>query len=108
MLNVQWSLNHKFLFTISLTPGEYQTTYMAGYKFNKEATSHMLDVTNWADKNTWVCKADTCNLVLPSRVKLVLHIRRSHTMTALEYFRKHKDSLITEVQHTCQVIRLQN
>ena len=24
-------------------------------------------------------------------------------MTALEYFRKHKDSLTTEVQHTCQV-----
>ena len=63
----------------------------------------MLDVTNWADKNTWQCMAENCNLILPSRVKLVLHIRRSHDMTALEYFRKHKDSLTTEVQHTCQV-----
>ena len=64
---------------------------------------HMLDVTNWADKNTWKCMADDCKLELPSRVKLVLHIRRSHDMTALEYFRKYKDSLITETQHTCQV-----
>ena len=63
----------------------------------------MLDVTNWADKNTWVCRAAGCGLVLPSRVKLVLHIRRSHALTALEYFREHKDSLTTDIQHTCQV-----
>ena len=85
------------------TASEYQLQHMAEYKFNQEATSHMLDVTNWADKNTWICQADACNLVLSSRVKLVLHIRRSHTMTALEYFRQHKDSLTTDVQHTCQV-----
>ena len=63
----------------------------------------MLDVTNWADKNTWVCRAAGCGLVLPSRVKLVLHMRRSHALTALEYFREHKDSLTTDIQHTCQV-----
>lgn len=72
--------------------------------FVLQATSHMLDVTNWADKNTWICQADTCHMELSSRVKLVLHIRRSHTMTALEYFRQHKDSLTTDIQHTCQVI----
>ena len=26
---------------------------MPGYRFNKAATVHMLDVTNWADKNRW-------------------------------------------------------
>ena len=66
----------------------------------------MLDVTNWADKNTWVCRAAGCGLVLPSRVKLVLHMRRSHALTALEYFREHKDSLTTDIQHTCQVAPL--
>ena len=63
----------------------------------------MLDVTNWADKNTWVCRAAGCGLVLPSRVKLVLHMRRSHALTALEYFREHKDSLTTDKYHKCQV-----
>ena len=85
------------------SPAEYSRQFMSGYKFNKEAVTHMLDVTNWADKNTWECRAEGCGLVLPSRVKLVLHIRRSHTLTALEYFRKYKDSLTTDTQHTCQV-----
>jgi len=33
----------------------------------------------------------------------VLHIQRVHTLTALEYFRAHKDSLQTDKQHTCQL-----
>ena len=51
----------------------------------------------------WECRADECKTVLQSRVKLVLHIRRAHSRTALEYFRQHKDSLTTEIQHTCQL-----
>ena len=76
---------------------------MTAYKFNKAATAHMSDDSNWSDKNKWECKVEGGRVPLASRVKLVLHIQRVHTLTALEYFRAHKDSLQTDKQHTCQV-----
>lgn len=63
----------------------------------------MSNDSNWSDKNKWECKVEGCRETLASRVKLVLHIQRVHTLTALEYFRAHKDSLQTDKQHTCQL-----
>ena len=106
--NIQWQpdIIRDHLATHGTNTQEYQTVRMPGYRFNKAATVHMLDVTNWADRNRWECRAEGCSSHLNSRVKLVLHIRRAHTITALEYFREHKDSLVTHTHHTCQVARL--
>ena len=89
--------------THNLTPELYQEQHMAEYQFSKAATAHMSKDSNWADKNKWECKVEGCSAPLASRVKLVLHIQRVHSLTALEYFRAHKDSLQTDQQHTCQV-----
>ena len=103
--NIPWNSDKitAHLATHNLTPDLYKQHCMTAYKFNKAATAHMSDDSNWSDKNKWECKVEGCRVPLASRVKLVLHIQRVHTLTALEYFRAHKDSLQTDKQHTCQV-----
>ena len=101
-----------------ISPDQYRQDHMPGYRFNQAATSHMMDVTNWADKNRlyvglsmvcctvvcrWECGVAGCGETLHSRVKLVLHVRRAHDLTALNYFREHKESLASGVQHACQL-----
>eukprot|EP00090_Calanus_glacialis_P045694 TRINITY_DN8651_c0_g1_i1.p1 TRINITY_DN8651_c0_g1~~TRINITY_DN8651_c0_g1_i1.p1 ORF type:complete len:1419 (-),score=222.67 TRINITY_DN8651_c0_g1_i1:288-4544(-) len=103
--NIPWNSDKitAHLATHNLTADLYKQHCMTAYKFNKAATAHMSDDSNWSDKNKWECKVEGCRVPLASRVKLVLHIQRVHTLTALEYFRAHKDSLQTDKQHTCQL-----
>ena len=103
--NIPWNSDKitAHLETHNLTPDVYKQHCMATYKFNKAATAHMSNDSNWSDKNKWDCKVEGCRETIASRVKLVLHIQRVHSLTALEYFRAHKDSLQTDKQHTCQV-----
>jgi len=103
--NVPWNSDKitAHLTTHNITADLYKQHCMTMYKFNKAATTHMSNDSNWSDKNNWECKVEGCRVPLASRVKLVLHIQRVHTLTALEYFRAHKDSLQTDKQHKCQL-----
>merc|ERR1712130_1051075 len=66
------------------TSEKYKAEFMAAYRFNSEATLHMTDDSNWSDQNKFDCKVEGCSEKLTSRVRLVLHIQKVHTRTALQ------------------------
>jgi len=103
--NVAWNKDDltAHLKSHDYTSEKYKAEFMATYRFNNEATMHMTDDSNWSDQNRFECKVEGCNEKLTSRVRLVLHIQKVHTLTALEYFREHKDSLTTDKYHKCQL-----
>merc|ERR1719458_1354097 len=68
-----------------------------------DLTSHLQSHGYTSDKYKFECKVEGCSEKLTSRVRLVLHIQKVHTLTALEYFREHKDSLTTDKYHKCQL-----
>merc|ERR1711990_917279 len=103
--NVAWNSDDltSHLKSHGYTSEKYKAEFMAAYRFNSEATLHMTDDSNWSDQNKFECKVEGCSEKLTSRVRLVLHIQKVHTLTALEYFREHKDSLTTDKYHKCQL-----
>ena len=78
--NVAWNSEDltEHLASHSYTSDKYKAEFMAGYRFNTDATRHMTDDNNWSDKNIFECKWEGCKDKLTSRVRLVLHIQKVH------------------------------